>query len=41
LYRLSSLEDNWELLPQQLKTARYLHTAFLIDDELTTCTIKK
>jgi len=40
LYKLSTLNDNWELLPQKLKTARREHTAFLIDDELTTCSLK-
>jgi len=38
LYRLSSLDSEWELLPQKLKIGRYQHTAFLIDKELTTCT---
>jgi len=41
LYRLSSLKRGWELMTQKLKTARFEHTAFLIDDELTTCTKSK
>jgi len=37
-HRLASLMGTWELMPQQLKTARSFHTAFLIGDELATCT---
>jgi len=41
LYRLSSLDDTWELMPQKLKIGRREHTAFLIDDDLTSCAKKQ
>jgi len=41
LYKLSSLDEGWQLMDQKLNTPRWEHTAFLIDDELTTCTKKK
>ena len=43
LFRLPHAGDdaNWEEMPQKLKDARDHHTAFLIPDHLTNCTLNE
>ena len=38
LFRLRHAAAQWELMPQRLKTTRFLPLAFLIPDNITNCT---